>query len=180
VKNLRVANRYAKALLGLAEENNFSDQAFHDMKLVYEALESSKELQTVLKSPIIRITRKLNILKAIFEGKLHPVSMHYLSIITRKKRASLIMGISYEFLNIHREKLDIEIVTLITAGEIDEELRIKAREIASGLTTKQNIEFNHVYDPAIIGGFVLKIGDLLYDASIKRKLSNIKKHLLEV
>lgn len=178
MKNLRVANRYAKALLGLAEENNFSKQAFEDMELVYNALQSSKELQTILKSPIVRVSKKLNILKAIFEDKVNPVSMHYLTIVTRKKRAALIQGIAYEFLKIHRNNLDIELVTLVTAGEIDKDLSAKAKEIALQLTPRANIEFNQVYDPSVIGGFILRIGDLQYDASVKRKLSNIKKHLL--
>lgn len=180
MKNLRVANRYAKALLGLAEESNFSKQAFEDMELVYNALQSSKELQTILKSPIVRVSKKLNILKAIFEGKIHPISMHYLTIVIRKKRAALIQGIAHEFLKIHRDNLDVEVVTLITAGEIDKELSAKAREIASQLTPRANIEFNQVYNPSLIGGFILRIGDLQYDASVKRKLSNIKKRLLDV
>jgi F-type H+-transporting ATPase subunit delta len=179
VKNLRVSNRYAKALLGLAEENNISEQAFQDMKLVYNSLESSKELQTVFKSPIVRISKKVNIIKAIFEDKLHPVSLQYLNIITRKKRASLIMGIAFEYLNLYRNSLDVEIVTLITAGEINDDLIAKAKKVASGLTPKANIEFKHVQDPSAIGGFILKIGDLLYDASVKRKLATIKKRLLE-
>ncbi len=180
MKNLRVANRYAKALLGIAEESNFSQQAFDDMELVYNAMQSSKELQTILKSPIVRVSKKLNILKAIFDQKVHPVTMHYLSIITRKKRAALIPGIAYEFLKIHRDSLDVEVVTLITAGEIDKELSSKAKEIASQLTPRANIEFNQVYDPSVIGGFILRVGDLQYDASVKRKLSNIKKRLLDV
>lgn len=179
MKNLRVSNRYAKALLGLAEENDISGRAFEDMKLVFSVLDGSKELQTVLKSPIIRIAKKINILNAIFENKLHPMSLHYLNIITRKRRAALIMGIAFEYLKLYRNSLDIESVTMITAGEITEELTSRAKEIALTLTPKANIEFNHVYDASLIGGFILKIGDLYYDASIKRKLANIQKQLLQ-
>ncbi|MFN3556715.1 MAG: ATP synthase F1 subunit delta [Bacteroidales bacterium] len=179
MKNLRVANRYAKAFLGLAAENDFSERAFQDMKLVYEAFMQSKDLKTVLKSPIVRISRKLNIITAIFEQKLHPVSMHYLTIITRKKRAALIEGIAYEYLKIHRESLDIEKVTLVAAGPVEEAIYQQAHAIALKLTPKKNIEFHVIEDPRIIGGFVLRVGDLQYDASIKTKLAKIKKHLME-
>jgi F-type H+-transporting ATPase subunit delta len=179
VKNLRVSNRYAKALLGLAEENQFSERAYEDMKLVFETIESNKELQAVLKSPIIRITRKVNILKALFESRIHPVSLQYLIIIARKKRASLIMGIAFEFLNVHRSNLNVKVVTLITVDEIDQLLVQKAKDTAAALIPDSNIEFIHKFDPSIMGGFILKIGDLLYDASIRRKFSDIKKHLLE-
>lgn len=179
MKNLRVANRYAKALLGLAEESNMSDQTFEDMQLIFNALDQSKDLQTVLKSPIVRISKKLNIVKGVFETKISDLTLHYLSIITRKKRASLIMPISYEYLKIHRDNLDIELVTLITSSKEDQDLLDKAERIALEITSRSKIEFNHIVDPDIVGGFILKIGDMRYDASIKRKLSQIKRHLLE-
>lgn len=180
MRNLRVANRYAKALLGLAEENNFSEQAFADMKLVCSAFQESKELKTVLKSPIVRISKKLNIINAIFKGRIHEVSLRYLNIITRKKRASLIEGIAYEFQKIHKQRLDIETVTLITAGTIDETLNEKSLEISHQLTPRSRIEFNKIIDPEIIGGFILRVGDMQYDASVKTKLAKLKKHLIEL
>ncbi|MFN2395964.1 MAG: ATP synthase F1 subunit delta [Bacteroidales bacterium] len=179
MKNLRVANRYAKALLGLAEENDFSDQAFNDMKLVYDVFAKSKELKTVMKSPIVRISKKLNIINSVFKDKVHPVTLHYLNIITRKKRAALIEGIAWEFQKIHKENLDIETVNLITAGSIDKSLEKKAHEISKKLTKKTNIEFNRQVDPGLIGGFVLRVGDMQYDASVKRKLARLRKHLME-
>lgn len=179
MKNLRVANRYAKALLGLAEDENFSEKAFEDMKLIFDVFEENRELQSILKSPIVRIAKKLNILNSIFSKHLHPVTMHYLSIIARKKRAALIQGIAHEFLKIHRERQDVEEVTLITASDVDIKHTQSAKRIAATLTPRSNIEFNHVFDPGIIGGFILRIGDLQYDASVKKKISVIKKHLLE-
>ena len=179
MKNLRVANRYAKALLGLAEENNHSVQTFEDMQLIYKTLEQSKELQAVLKSPIVRISKKLNVVKGIFENKIGELTLHYLSIITRKKRALLIMGIAHEYLKIHRENLDIELVTLVTSSKEDKSILEKASKIAMALSEKSKIEFNHVINPDIIGGFILHIGDLRYDASIRKKLFLIKKQLLE-
>ncbi len=179
MKNLRVSNRYAKALLGLAEENNIADRAFEDMKLIYTVFSQNKELKSVLKSPIVRVGKKLNILKAIFESKLNPLIMHYLTIITRKKRSALIQGIAYEYLNIYRERLDIEKVTLVTAGEIDKPLFDKAHRIASIISQRKNIEFNQNFDPGIVGGFILRVGDLQYDASVKRRLSRLEKQLLQ-
>jgi F-type H+-transporting ATPase subunit delta len=178
MRNLRVANRYAKAFLGLAEENGLSDEAYEDMRLVYESFQSSTELKTLLKSPIVRTTKKLNVINAIFKGKINPLSLHYLNIITRKNRAGIIEGIAFEFLRIHRESLNIEQVRLITASEVDDIVEKKAFEVASKLTTK-NIEFQRVLDPELIGGFILQVGDLQYDASVKRKLARIKRQLID-
>ncbi len=178
MKNLRVANRYAKAFYSIAEEQDFSLQAYEDMQLVYNVFSTTKELKIVLQNPIVRINKKLNILKGVFENKIHPVSLHYLTIVIRKKRAALIEGIAYEFLKVHKRSLNIATVTLITASEVKEDIHSKAMVIARNLTGMEKIEFHEKIQPEIIGGFVLMIGDLRYDASIKRKLAKIKNHLL--
>ncbi len=178
MKNLRVSNRYAKALWGLAKESNISQQAYDDMDLIYKSLSTNKDLKTILNSPIVRVSKKQNIVRAVFKDKVHSVTMHYLTIIIRKKRAMLIEGIAFEYLKLHKQNLDIETVTLITAAGVDTDTENKARSIATNLTSKSKIEFQSQLKPNIIGGFILRVGDLQYDASIKRKLSNMKRELL--
>jgi len=175
-KNLRVSKRYAKALLSLAIENNILDEAYQDMKLVKQVFSYDKELKIVLKSPIIREGKKQGILSRIFEGKVHPLIMHYMRIIARKRRASLLDGISSQFINVYKAHLNIEPVNVTTAFPVDHSLREKVLAVAHKLTTK-TIEFQEKVDPEIIGGFILDLGDRRYDASIKRKLSEFRKHL---
>jgi len=175
-KNLRVSKRYAKALLSLAIENNILEEAYHDMKLISQAFSYEKELKVVLKSPIIREGKKQNILKHLFGEKVHPLIMKYMLIIARKRRASLLDGISRQFINVYKEYLNIEPVRVTTAFQIDEPMREKVLAVARQFTNK-TIEFQEKVNPEIIGGFILDLGDRRYDASIRRKLSDLKKHL---
>lgn len=175
-KNLRVSKRYAKALLALAIENNILEEAYHDMKLISKAFSYDKELKIVLKSPIIRERKKQNILGRLFGEKVHPLILKYIQIIARKRRASLLDGISSQFINVYKAHLNIEPVRVTTAMAIDEPMREKVMAVARKLTPR-NIEFQEKVDPEIIGGFILDLGDRRYDASIKRKLSDMKKHL---
>jgi F-type H+-transporting ATPase subunit delta len=175
-KNLRVSKRYAKALLSLAIENNILEEAFHDMKLISQAFSYGKELKIVLKSPIIREGKKQNILRHLFGEKVHPLILKYILIIARKKRASLLEGISKQFINVYKAHLNIEPVRVTTAFTIDDPMREKVLGVARKFTAK-TIEFQEKVDPEIIGGFILDLGDRRYDASIKRKLSEMKKHL---
>ncbi len=175
-KNLRVSKRYAKALLSLAIENNILEEAYHDMKLISQAFSYEKELKVVLKSPIVREGKKQNILKHLFGEKVHPLIMKYMLIIARKRRAALLDGISRQFINVYKEHLDIEPVSVTTAFPIDEPMREKVLAAARRFT-KKTIEFREKVNPEIIGGFILDLGDRRYDASIRRKLSDMKKHL---
>lgn len=175
-KNLRVSKRYAKALLSLAIENNILEEAYHDMKLVSQAFSYEKELKIVLKSPIIREGKKQNILKHLFGEKVHPLILKYMLIIARKRRASLLDGISRQFINVYKEYLNIEPVRVTTAFPIDEPMREKVLAVARRFTNK-TIDFQEKVNPEIIGGFILDLGDRRYDASIRRKLSDLRKHL---
>jgi len=68
---------------------------------------------------------------------------------------------------------------MITSGAADDNLNKRAMQIAKKLTSKSKIEFTHMVNPDLIGGFVLRVGDVQYDASLKRKLARMKKHLLD-
>lgn len=179
MKNLRVACRYAKAFLAFVHEKGIEQQAYEDMLMVYKAFQSADELKVVLKSPAVRTAKKLNIINGIFKGRVHPLSLHYLNIIARKNRTPLIEGIALEYLRIYKESLNIEVVKLITAGEINEEIKRKALEVAAKKTDKE-IEFQQVTNPELIGGFILNIGDLRYDASVKSELARMKRRLLRL
>ena len=175
-KNLRVSRRYARALLSLALENNILEEAYQDMILISHAFSYEKELKVVLQSPIIREVKKQNILRKLFGEKVHPLILHYILIIARKRRAALLDGISRQFIAEYKAHLNIEPVRVTTAFPIDDPMREKVLVVARGFTSK-TIEFKEKVDPSIIGGFILDLGDRRYDASIKRKLNDLKKHL---
>lgn len=175
-QHFRVSKRYARALLSLSQENDIVDRAYEDMKLIGGVLSSSKELQALLKSPVIREGKKQRVLKALFEAHLHPLIMTYMQIIVRKQRAALLSGIARSFLVIYKEAKGIELVRLTTAVPVDETIRAKAMQVAGSLT-ELSIEFVEKVDPSIIGGFILNLGDRQFDASIRSRLTSMRKHL---
>lgn len=175
-QHLKVSKRYSRALLSLSQENHIMERTYADMKLVGDTLGSNKELQAFLRSPIIREGKKQRVLSKVFESRIHPLIMKYMAIIVRKQRASLLLGIARSFLIVYKEAMGIELVKVTTAMPMDENLRRKALQVAKSLTN-QDIEFVEAVDPGIIGGFILDLGDLQYDASIKNKLLSIQKQL---
>ena len=172
----RVCRRYARALFDLARENRITDMAYAGMQTVHHAFESSLELKVLMKSPIVREGRKQRILEKMLADKVHPLVLGYLRIIVRKQRASLLEGIAVAYLLVHKDAMGIESVRLTTAGPVDPLLREKALGVARRLTDKQ-IEFKEVVRPEIIGGFILNLGDRQYDASVRTRLSRLRRHL---
>ncbi|NLF41934.1 MAG: F0F1 ATP synthase subunit delta, partial [Bacteroidales bacterium] len=54
MKNLKIAHRYAKALFSLMLESKLEEKTYEDMQLINQVFSDSKELQILLKSPIVR------------------------------------------------------------------------------------------------------------------------------
>ncbi len=169
--------RYAKALLGLAEENNILERSYGDLQRVNAVFSAHKEIKVMMKSPVIRVAKKQAVLKHLFDNDIHPLIMAYLLIIVRKQRGHMIKGISNAYLRVYKQYLGIETVKITTAAPLDEALRQKALQAASELTPHE-IEFKEEVDPDIIGGFVLDLDDKQYNASVQYRFARIKKLLM--
>ncbi|MFM7859761.1 MAG: ATP synthase F1 subunit delta, partial [Flammeovirgaceae bacterium] len=93
----RVASRYVKSLLSLAEEQKVLDQVHADMQLLDSVCKINRDFTLMLKSPIIKHDKKRDILEAIFKNKVHHLTMAIIDILTRKNREPLLPAIAAEF-----------------------------------------------------------------------------------
>lgn len=175
-KDFKVAKRYAKALWSLAKEHQIGQRTYDDMKYLDVIFSSSNELRAIMKSPVVREGKKQRVLQSLLSNQLHPLNMGYVKIVVRKQRASLLPGIARAFQLVYKEAMGIELVQITTAIPLNETLRQKAMGVARKFSDLE-IEFNEKVDPGIIGGFVLNLGDRLYDASIRRRMSVLRKQL---
>ncbi len=173
----RIAARYAKPLLDLAIEKNELDGVLSDVKSIKSAL-GNRDLFLLMKSPIIKADKKLSIAKSIFKGKVSDMVFSFIEIIIKKGRENILPEIVDEFISEYKTYKKITTVTLITAKELakSELEAIKGKLLASDITEEQ-VEIHTAVDPKIIGGFIIKIGDKLYDASVLHKLEEIKKKI---
>lgn len=172
----RIASRYAKSLLDFAQESDKLDAVKTDMEVLDKALES-RELKMLLKSPIVSENKKKDVFQAIFSDKLSETTMTFFNIILNKGREEFIPAISNAFGSQYKKLKGISTVKLTTASPISEANleAIKAKLLSSNETDK-HVEIETAVDPSIIGGFVLEIGDKLYNDSIAYKLSQMKKN----
>lgn len=171
----RIASRYAKSLIDFAQENNKLEEVKGDMATLEKALEN-RDLTMLLKSPIVSEVKKKEIFQAIFGDKLSKTTLTFFNIILNKGREEYIPAISDEFDAQYKQMKGISTVRLTTAAPISEAnlSAIKSKLVASSQTDEQ-VEIETVVDPEILGGFVLEIGDKLYNDSIAYKLSQMKK-----
>lgn len=173
----RIASRYAKSLLDLAVESNKVDAVVKDMTYFGEAVKN-RDLHLLIKSPIITGSKKEQIFKTLFGDKFDDLTQKFFSIAIRKGREQYLTDIAEAFDAQYKQMKGITEVVLTTAVPMEEAALSAVKEqLTKSSQTAQAVDLETEVNPDIIGGFVLKIGDKLYDASVAQKLKNLKKEI---
>lgn len=173
--NPRLAFRYAKALLDLAVEKKQLDEVYTDMLWLKSVCKSNPDFVNMLKSPVVPGDKKNKILKAIAGDRLGKMVTSFNSLLIQKAREASLPEIVNAFIVQYKEYKNIYIIKLTTAGSMDKGLKeaiVKQVKLIGGF---ENIELEEKIDNAIVGGFVLQVGDKLIDASIACDLKTIAK-----
>ena len=171
----RISSRYAKSLLDLSVEGNSTDKVVNDIEVFSKMLES-RDLQLLLKSPIVSAGKKSEIFTALFNGKFSELTMAFFNIILKKGREEFLPQIAEDFMQQYKKAKGITDVKLTTASKVPDSLldEIKSKLLNSD-STSETVEITTSVDEDLIGGFVVEIGDKLYDDSIAHKLNEMKK-----
>jgi len=174
----QVSNRYAGSLLQTTIDAKNLEETSKDIELIVNVLSENHKLQSMLSNPVIKPALKLSILNEIFQNKIGSQTTKFIKFIVDKDREDLMFSIFKKFLELKDEYLRIVKVEVRTpfafAHEQEEQLR---KNLESKLNKK--IIFQFKIDPSIIGGFIAKVGDTVFDASVKHQLEILKKQFLK-
>ncbi|UMB53275.1 ATP synthase F1 subunit delta [Lutibacter sp. A64] len=170
----RAAVRYAKAILSFALEQSKEVEVNNDMLMVVSTIEESKDLQLVLNSPVLKAESKKAALKEIFSSKVSGLTIGLIDLLVENKRLSILTDVAEKYTVIFDELKGIEVAKVTTAVPLTEALNTQVLAKIKEVTGKEATIENTI-DPSIIGGFILRIGDIQYDASISNKLQVLKR-----
>ncbi len=171
-----VAYRYAKALIDLAIQQKVVDKVNDDMKFFAEICEQNKEFTKVMANPIVRHDKKKSILKSIFENKINDVTFSIFNVLTRKNRENLLYPIAVEFQKLYADLNKVQKATITTVVPLNAKQREEFVKVVKDATGK-TVDLLEKIDETLIGGYVLKVGDLQIDTSIRKKINELKLEL---
>lgn len=174
MQNPRLASRYAKSLIDIAQELNILDAVLNDMEMIRDLCAENRDLVLMLKSPIVKGDKKAAVMKAILDGKAQTVTLSFIDLMISKGREFYMPEIAETFLTQYKELNNIRTVELTTAVAIDEDLKQAIYNKVSASIQDGHVELNTKVDEELIGGFMLEVGDKLFDASVRRDLIDIK------
>lgn len=173
----RVSSRYVKSLLDLAVEQGKLEEVHRDMLLFDSVCRGNRNFVLMLGNPVIKHDKKREILQRLFAGRVSDLTMAIFDIITRKNREALLHEIARTFHYAYNRYKDIGSAAVVTATELDEELRKQFVGMARKISGKHEVELAEKVDPGLIGGFVLNVGDQQIDASLRKKFNTLKVKL---
>jgi F-type H+-transporting ATPase subunit delta len=177
MSDFRVSHRYATSLLETAIEKKNLEKVSADIQLIVNVLDQNRQLQLILENPVIRPELKLSVLKEVFEKKVSKDTIDFVEFLVSKKRESLLASIGKRFLELQDEHLGIANVSVTTATEFtDDQKKVLQSKLENIL--KKKVRLNFKIDLNLVGGFIAKAGDTLYDASIKHQLDLLRKQFL--
>lgn len=178
MRHTKVKKRYAKALFDLALEQNIIQNIYDDMLFLMQVCKQVPEFKILMRSPIIKSDKKIKILSAILPSSIHPVTRKFIEIVTKKNRETFLDCMSYEFVELYKEHHHIQTVYLTTSHEINNNIReLIVSTISAEIESK--IDLVEDVDNELIGGFILKTRDKVFDSSYKGRIENLKREFSE-
>ena len=173
MKSTRAAQRYAKAILELAKDQNAAEVVNNDMVSISETVSTSEDLQEVLASPVVKSDVKKSALKEIFKDA-HTITLGAFDVLIDNNRIIQLQAVAQKYTALFNEMNHIQVAKVTTAVPLDAHLEAKILEKVKELTGNV-ATLESTVDPSILGGFILRIGDLQYNTSVAKSLSNLKR-----
>lgn len=173
----KIGVRYAKALFEYSEEEKALDVVVNDMKEMSEIIKTEAGFVDYLGNPIVLSTDKMKFVDEVFGSKFHKITIDFLHLLIKQKREIHLNAICRKIESMYKEKHGVKSLEVVTAQDVSDDIKSKIQLIVKDALNAKSLEVVEVVDPNIIGGFVLKMEDLQYDASIKTQLEELKLQL---
>ena len=175
MSGIRAAIRYAKAILEIADSKGVASEVSADMTLIATTITGNSELTHFIQNPLIKTDTKKNVVLEVF-ASVNPVTQSLFHLLLENKRFEILAAIAVEYNNLFDVMNGVEVAKVTTAIPMDSALEAKVlAKIATFSDKKVTIE--NTVDASIIGGFILRIGDKQYNASVANRLHVLKREL---
>lgn len=173
-----IANRYARALLSIAEEQGALEKIGADLQALAELHGRSPQLRHVLRSPAISAQERRAIVNAIAtQGAFQPVTKVFLNLLTDKGRLDYLGDIAVAFRRLADERLGrVRAEVRSTAPLFPDELNQIRVTLAQ--RTGKDVVVEAKVDETLLGGVVARVGDTVYDSSLRSQLSRLRSDIL--
>jgi len=175
-----VSKTYGEALFELAMEENKARELMEEMQTVQTVLEENPDFDKLLKHPGIPKQEKIQVMKNVFKGRVSDELTGFLEIILNKERYGELKAIFQYFIDKVKEVNKIGVAYVTTAVELTDAQKAGVQSRLLATTSYRTMDMHYSVEPALIGGMVIRINDRVVDSSIRTKLNELTKQLLNI
>ena len=178
-----VSKTYGEALYEIAMESGKPDKAeelLAEVQQLCKILKANPEFDKMMLHPGIPKQEKLQAMEAVFKGRVSDELTGLLEIVIQKERYSELQNIFTYFIDKMKEEKGIGVAHITTAAALSEAQKKACVARLLETTSYKSIEADFQTDKALIGGMVIRINDRVVDSSVRTKLNDLKRQLLQI
>lgn len=176
MSDLAICRRYAAALHAEAASGGTVDRVDEDVAMARASLEGSRELRLFFASPVISTATKRSGIEKLFGDRVSDVFLRFLLLINEKGRGEMVVDMLEAYRSLRNRLLGIvEADARVAMVPSDEEIEALRKRLADRVDA--DVQLTVEEDPSLLGGVVVRIGDTVYDGSLRHRLSALKAQL---
>lgn len=174
----RLARVYAKAFIGATGEQSDAGNYVVELKsIVDEVLNRFPKFEQVLQSSLVSPEQKEELLDRIFGKAGSPLVVNFLKVLTRHGRLSLLRAVARQAEKLQKERSGLTDVDVRVAKELDDDIKnVIQTRVHNALGTKPILNIS--VDPSLIAGIVVRVGDRIFDGSLKTRLEQARHAMI--
>ncbi len=173
----KIAQVYARSMFEVAQEHGSLDIVGEQLGQVAEALEGSKDMRLFFFSPYFSTQEKKDGMRRTIVDA-DPTVANFLDVLVENHRLPAIFRINREYQRLWDAARDLLPVTVTSAVALDESVTSRIGD-EIGRQTGRNVQLSTAVDPSIVGGFVVRVGNAILDASIRNRLEQLRKQVAQ-
>ncbi|MFC5531077.1 F0F1 ATP synthase subunit delta [Cohnella yongneupensis] len=171
-----VAKRYAKALFQLAQEQGLVAEVENKLSLIVSTIESDATIRAFLSAPNVTLAAKVAALKSAFDDKASSFVLNTVSLLIERGREGELGSVLEAYLQVAGNMLGRADAHVTSSKPLSEDEKKKLADKFGALLGK-TVRVTNAVNPELLGGLTVRIGDTLYDGSLKGKLDRLDKAL---
>ena len=177
MSNSMVAKRYALALFQIAKETSALGVIEEELRVVKEVVQYNPDLKVVLSSSKLSKEEKKEIIKASFTS-VNVNVLNTLLILIDRHREDQIVEVANEFLELANNEMGIAEAKVYSTRELTDAEREGISSVFAKKVGKKSLKIENIVDSNLLGGIRLRIGNRIYDGSLRGKLDRLERKLL--
>jgi len=171
-----ISTRYAKALMMVGTENKCLDALKADMELISGTISENQIFNQILDNPVIKPPQKRKVMAELLGKRVHLLTLNFINLIIRNRREIMLVDVARIFIDLYEKSKGIKRAHVISAIDMDNLLKQQLQQQLNVLL-KANVQMTAETNPNLIGGFILRMGDQQFDASLSSALERMQKTL---